>query len=277
MIAIAADTRISFGDQRSTDAGVKTYELGGRYAMVASGHALPPMMAAELTRSLINNHNRRSPERQISFFDTIRLTSFFLKRAADEQGASCRVAAVGFLEGGAPCIASIVVSPGFNRAAFHKIDKGAKSVMPVGNEIGSRLLLESMAEAKRQNRPTIAAAINVLFYTSRHAGAFPTIGGGISVGTCMFESDNFSWPIVEINGTKFLRGMDITAAYRLGWPTPEIIFYDEEWCAELDRRVASLSAQPIKPKGKLPGFDIDAIKPETLFTFHAEPDLSVQF
>jgi len=158
MVAIAADTRISFGYEHGTDAGVKTYELGGRSAMVASGHALPPMMAAELTRSLVDNHNRRSPERKISFFDTVRLTSFFLKRAADEQGASCRVAAVGFLEGGAPCIASIIVSPGFNRAAFHKIEKGGTSAMPVGDEAGSRLVLEAMAEAKRQKRPTITAA-----------------------------------------------------------------------------------------------------------------------
>lgn len=156
MVAVAADTRISFSEERRSDAGVKTYELGGPCAMVASGDALPPMMAAELTRSLIDNHNRRSPERKISFFDTVVLTSFFLKRAADDQRASCQVSAAGFLDGGAPCIASIVVSPEFNRAAFHKIDQGGRSAMPVGRKDGALLVVESMAEAKRQKRgPTI--------------------------------------------------------------------------------------------------------------------------
>ena len=36
MVAVAADTRITFTDGRS-DAGAKTYELGGPCAMVASG------------------------------------------------------------------------------------------------------------------------------------------------------------------------------------------------------------------------------------------------
>jgi hypothetical protein len=124
MVVVAADTRISVPDGPLTDAGVKTYELGGPCAMVAAGHALPPMMAAELTRSLIENHIRRSPDSRVTFFDTVRLASFFLKRAAEEQSASSQAAVAGFLKAGAPCVASIVVSPGFNRAAFHKIEAG---------------------------------------------------------------------------------------------------------------------------------------------------------
>ena len=275
MVAVAADTRITFTDGRS-DAGAKTYELGGPCAMVASGNALPPMMAAELTRSLIENHNRRTPERKVSFFDTVRLASFFLRRAWDEHGPPCRVAVAGFLEAGPPCIASIVVSTGFNRTAFHRIAKGGTTAMPMGDPIAGRLLVESMAEAKKQKRPTIATAINVLLYTARHDGAFPTVGGGLSVGTCMFGADYFSWPLIEIDGVRFLRGMDVTAAYRPGWPRPEVIPYDEAWCAEQDQRVASLPEKPLPKGGTLPGFDIDALKPETLFASHVEPDLSVQ-
>jgi len=104
MVAVAADTRISSNHAPLTDAGLKTYELGGRCAMVTSGHALPPMMTAEITRSFVENHNRRTQSKKVSFFDTVRLASFFLKRAAEEQGAISRVVVAGFLGGGAPCL-----------------------------------------------------------------------------------------------------------------------------------------------------------------------------
>jgi hypothetical protein len=276
LVVVAADTRITFDGGRHSDTGVKTFELGGPCALVASGNALPPMMAAELTRSLVENHNRRTPERRVSFFDTVRLASFFLRRAWNDRGPPCRVAAAGFLEDGGPCLASIVVSPGFNRTAFHKIVKGGTTAMPVGDPSGGRLVVEAMAEAKRQKRPTIEAAVGVLVYTARHQGAFQGVGGGLSVGTCMFGAEYFSWPLIEIDGSHFLRGMDVTAAYRPGWPKPEVLRYDESWCAEQDRRVAALPDQPLRRAGTLPGFDIDELKPETLFASHHEPDLSMQ-
>jgi hypothetical protein len=134
-----------------------------------------------------------------------------------------------------------------------------------------------MAEAKRQKRPTFASALAILRYTARLAGAFRTIGGGISVGTCESPADYFSWPVIEIDGSRFLRGMDVTAFYRPGWPAPEVIPYDEAWCAEQDQRIAWLSSPVHTRRGTLPGFDIDAIsKPETLFAFHEESDLSPQ-
>ena len=71
--------------------------------------------------------------------------------------------------------------------------------------------------------------------------------------------------------------MDVTNFYRPGWPRAEVIPYDEEWIAEQDRRVDSVPEQPIKKSGTLPGFDIDAIKPEDLFVSHVEPDLSIRF
>src|SRR5262245_33116360 len=111
MVAVAADSRIMGSGAPLTDAGVKTYELGGRAALVASGNALPPLMAAEITRSIIDNHNRRTPDRLINFADTVRVFSFLMKRTAAEWGADCHVAVAGFRESGAPCLASVRVSP----------------------------------------------------------------------------------------------------------------------------------------------------------------------
>lgn len=273
-VVVAADTRISSNGSPLTDAGVKTYELGGRCAMVASGHALPPMMAAELTRSLVENHNRKTPERKIGFFDTARLASFFLKRAASEQGAVCKVALAGFLKAGAPCVASVVVSPDFNRVAFRPVARGGTIAIPVGEPSGARLLLEAMAAAKRQGRLVIPTAIGILLYTSRHEGAFRSIGGGISVGACMGAEEHFSWPLVEIDGQRFLRGMNVTEFHRPDWPAPEVVPYDDDWCAEQDQRTSLAPSEP-SYGGTLPGFDIDAIAtPETLFAATQEPDLA---
>jgi hypothetical protein len=221
--------------------------------MVASGHAIPSLLAADLTRTIVSNHNRKNSERKVGFFDTVRLMSFFLKRVAHSQNAYCKVSAVGFLQDGTPCLASIVISPEFNRAAFHPIKKGGCSAMPVGDEAASILLLEAMAQAKRENRPTIPAALSILLYTSRHEGAFGSIGGGISVGTCINNSEYFSWPIIEIDGQRFLRGMDVTAAFRQGWPAPEVVSFDETWCADLDRQISTTLNRQREPLGKLAG------------------------
>ena len=275
MVMVAGDTRISGPGQRITDAGVKTYELGGRSALVASGHALPPMMAAELTRSLIENHNRRTPDRKINFVDTVRLVSYFLKYTAEQQSAECRAAAAGFLKDGAPCMASITISPGFNRAGFFPVEQSGTSILPVGDESAARLLLHAVQAAQEQKRPRFAAALSILYYTANLRAAFETVGGGISVGTCLYPAEHFSWPITEFNEVLFLRGLNVTKSHRPSWPPPEVIPYDEAWCVAQDRLVADMPSQKLTDsakKGTLRGFDIDSITPETLFTSHEEPD-----
>jgi len=69
-VMVAADSRLSFGDREQSDAGIKTYELGGRSAMVAAGHAIPPIHAAEIVRQRVENHNRHTPDRRMGFYDT---------------------------------------------------------------------------------------------------------------------------------------------------------------------------------------------------------------
>jgi hypothetical protein len=274
---IAADTRITSGGDTLTDAGVKTYELGGAAAVVASGHALPPMMAAELARSLIDNHNRRTPDRRVGFFDTVRLFAFFLKRLCSEQNASCSTAVAGFLNGSTPCLASVVAGPNFNRAGFMKVKPGGMSALPVGDPVAAKLLLRAVAEAKSAKLPRVSYALSMLYYIAQLRGVFETVGGGISVGTCLSTHSCFSWPIVGIGGCRFLRGMDVTAHHRPGWPEPELIAYDEEWCHALDQRVATeattgLSA--VAPRWSLPGIDIDEIDPATLFATHDDSELT---
>lgn len=276
LVMVASDTRISTnrGSTVATDAGVKTYELGGRNAMVAAGPAYPPMMAAELTRSIVDNHNRRTPDTKINFLDTVRMFGYFLKQVSGALMDPNEVAVVGFLETGSPCLARVVISPGFNRASFLSGPKGSTQLLPVGKSDGKALLLRSVESATRQGRPRFSAAVATLLYIAKHDGAFQTVGGGIAVGTCDGSSDHFSWPIVEINGRRYLRGVDVSQSYRPSWPEPERIEYDEDWCAALDREVALLEHPlPLEElaRGSLPSIDIDAIDPTTLFATHIEP------
>jgi hypothetical protein len=80
--------------------------------------------------------------------------------------------------------------------------------------------------------------------------------------------------VIEINGKRYLRGIDLSQSYRPTWPIPEPIEYDETWCAALDQEVASMDTPlPLyeKAAGSLPSIDIDAIDPTTVFMTHDEP------
>ena len=105
VVMVASDARVSAGtDSVLTDGGVKTYELGGACAAVAAGAARPPIMAAEVCRSLVEHHNRCNPERRVNFLNTVRLFAYFLKQTASAQESPSQVAVAGFLTDGTPCL-----------------------------------------------------------------------------------------------------------------------------------------------------------------------------
>ena len=272
-VLVAADTRLSSAQTTLTDAGIKTYELGGRTVMVAAGHALPVLSAAEIVRAIVENHNRREPSRRMSFYDTCRLLAFFLKRSAEQPGWACEVIIAGFLSSGTPALARVIVSPDRNRVAFFQPEQEGFIAIPVGDFTGKRLLLRGLMAAKRENRSLVASGVGLLWYMSRHPGAFTSIGGGISVGFCSANDEAFSWPVVEVDGQRFLRGVDVTQYCRPGWPPPIVLLYDESWCSLLDEQVA-LDAPLVD--GFVPehgsSYEIDALStPDTLFQMHNDP------
>jgi hypothetical protein len=265
-VLVAADTRLSADQMTLTDAGIKTYELGGCAAMVAAGHALPALTAAETVRPIVENHNRRQPSRRMSFYDTCRLLGFFLKRSAEQQGWSCEAVVAGFLSSRTPALAHLVVSPERNRVSFFQPEKEGFIVIPVGNIAGKRLLLRGLMAAKREKRKLVASGVGLLWYMSRHPGAFTSIGGGISVGSCGAQDDAFSWPVVEIDGRLFMRGFDVTQYYRPGWPPSIMLPYDESWCSVLDQQV---DLDPPSVDGFIPehgsGYEIDSLSTSYYF------------
>ncbi len=271
LVMVAADSRISFEDRPPTDTGIKTYELGGRAAVVAAGNALPALTAAEIVRPIVDNHNRRTPERRMGFVDITRMFSFLLKRAAEQQSWVCEVAITGFLSSGTPAVAYVIVSPDRNRVIFSSVKQHGKIAIPVGGRpAASGLLMQGLAAAKREGKPILGSGLCLLWYIAQHSGAFRSVGGGISVGTCSASDEFFSWPVVEFSGRRFLRGLDVTASYRPSWPQPVVAPYDETWCANLDQKIGT--AQGLTAPTPVSGYEIDALStPETLFMTHDDP------
>jgi hypothetical protein len=272
-VLIAADTRLMSGQETLSDAGIKTFDLGGRAAMVVAGQALPALTAAEIVRPLIETHNRIAPTQKIGFGDTCRLTSFFLKRSAEQIGASCKAVIAGFLTSGLPMIAHIWISPGKNHAAFFECSRGDFIALPVGADDGVRLLVGGLEAAKREGKPSVNSVVGLLWYMITHPGTFPKIGGAISVGTCVRDSYGFSWPFIEIEGRRFLRGVDVTDSYRTNWPYPLKFTYDESWCSRIDQEVATCFDAQSLVVGKYNRYDIDSwfVDPDKLFQQHDDP------
>lgn len=272
LVGIVADSRLSGNGATLSDAGIKTYEIGGRSAMVAAGHALPAIAAAEIVRPIIENHNRHN-RKPLGFYDTVRLMCFFLRRSTRDTNWECEVVVTGFLESGRPCLARAVVSPCRNRVAFFSAEENDRLVIPVGNREASRLLLQGLAAAREQGRPTFVSGISLIWYMCRHPGAFSSLGGGLSVGSCSRDDAYFSWPHVEIENRRFFRGMDVTDSVRSSWPAAQIVEYDEAWCAALDLKVnRNLDdvQHPARESGG--GYEIDVLStPDTLFQMHDDP------
>lgn len=272
LVGVVADSRLVSSGTTLSDAGIKTYELDGRVAMVASGNALPALTSAEIVRPVIENHNRLN-EKPLGFYDTVRLIAFFLRRSTQGTEARCRIVVAGFLESGRPCLANVEASPDVNRVRFFSVEENDQLVIPVGSREACALLLQGLAAAQIDRRPIFASGISLLWYMSCHPGAFPSVGGGLSVGSAEIGHEHFSWHQVQIEGHRFLRGMDVTECVRPNWPPPVVIEYDEAWCGSLDLRVNRDFERTHEPECVFGGgYDIDALStPETLFQTHDDP------
>lgn len=265
-VGIAADSRLSSNGSTLSDAGVKTYALGGRSAMVAAGSALPAISAADIVRPFIEDHNRTNKV-PIGFYDTVRLVAFFLKRSCSAPGWSCQVVVVGFLQSGRPCLASVTVSQDKNRVTFFSVDDGQHHVLAVGEPNARSFLLQGLAAAHSEGRKIVESGLSIVRYMSKHPGAFNSIGGGLSLGSCDVGHSNFSWPHVQIDGRRYVRGVDVTDCARPSWPPAVSMHYDETWCADLDLRLHRDRILVTEPEGlTVTSYEIETMStPETLF------------
>lgn len=273
VVAVVSDSRLSRDGATLSSAGVKTYALGGRTGMVAAGHALPAISAADIVREIVEGHNQANAK-PMGFYDTTRLLAFFLKRACEEPRWSCNAVLVGFLDSGRPCLAQVTVSAAKNSVRFFSVEEGESLMVPVGSLDACRFLLQGFCAALNEGRPVIQAGVSLIRYMSQLPADFPTVGGGISVGTCRVDHSSLSWPHILIDGRRYLRGIDVTDYARPTWPAAEQIDYDETWCANLDlllNRDQNVVEEPLVVPGG--SYEIDSLSsPDTLFQLHDDPD-----
>lgn len=276
VVAVVSDSRLLDGGMTLSDAGVKTYALGGRTGMGAAGHALPAISAADIVREIVEVHNQANAK-PMGFYDTTRLLAFFLKRACEVTNKKTSLwtnaVLVGFLDSGRPCLAQVTVSATKNSVRFFSVEEGESLMVPVGSPGACVLLLQGFCAALNEGRPVIQAGVSLIRYMSQ-LPVFPTIGGGISIGTCRVDHSSLSWPHILIDGRRYLRGIDVTDYARPTWPAAEKIDYDETWCANLDLRLnrdQSAVEEPLVVPGCF--YEIDSLSsPDSLFQLHDDPD-----
>ncbi|WP_031435407.1 Ntn hydrolase family protein [Methylomarinum vadi] len=271
IVAVAADSRLSHNGNTISDAGVKTFELGGSSAMVVAGNALPAISAADIVRQIVDNHNRKSDKR-MGFYDTTRLLAFFLKRACEPESWCCKATVVGFLDNGLPSLSIVIISKIENSVRFFNVEKGGSIFFPVGTAEACDFIRQGFELAKKEGKSLISTGLSLIYYMSE-LSAFPTIGGAISLGCCNYGDQYFSWPHISIDDRLFYRGIDLTENARPTWPMAERIEYDQEWCSKLDVRLHQ-DVEPIQEVVTAPGciYQIDDLStPETLFQLHNDP------
>src|SRR5262245_50163103 len=106
---IAADRRLSTSENISSDMAIKVYSLGSHVGAVTAGSGLSCATAAELTREVVDDHARLTPDAPVSFYNTARLFAYFLDRVdrQNQWSQGCEVVLAGFLDNGAPVLAKV--------------------------------------------------------------------------------------------------------------------------------------------------------------------------
>lgn len=269
VLALLADTRFSFGTAPPVDTGPKLYSLGGRVSAVAAGSAVSALSAAQLTQSVIETHNHQASG-PIGFCDATRIFSFFLRRLCSGTSLHNETVMAGFLQAGRPALAFCHISPAAQRLAFFSAPDNDHVALAVGSVPAKKLLLHGLQRAQTDDRRLVASAASLVWYMSKHQG-HPSIGGGVSCATCDGTDPHWSWPVLEIVGQRFLRGLDVTASYRATWPPPVPIDYDEDWCTSVDKdhEIGEASARAARVKA----YNIDdVVSEENLFQLHDDPE-----
>jgi len=246
---LAADSRCSTA-QASADMVIKTYSLGGRTGAVAAGSALSVATAAELTRGVVDDHNRLTPTAPVNFYSTVRLFSSFLSRIerANPWSTGCEVALAGFLSNGSPALAKVSTSPHEKAIAHMYAHKQPGSlVVLVGQPGAKHQICAALEQAFGEPGPHwIQRAVATIQYLCQHE-AERTIGGAPSVATCTRDGP-VQWPFVVVDGKTYLRGFDVSASIPSSvTPRPDdgvlYLAYEQAWHSAADR-----AAREVTPK-----------------------------
>jgi hypothetical protein len=233
---LAADARAS-RDEEHADTGIKTFALDSRVGAIESGDALSSATAIEMTRAVIADHNTIQPTTPFTFFNTVRVFSFFFDRIVQGRwhDSSSEVILAGFLQNGRPALASVKANHG-DRTRVHlysHVQPGSLIALTGQNEAKEQILLALRRAYDEDETSWPDRTASAIWYLSCHEG-MPAIGGGVALAICR-GAGCVTWPLISIAGRVFLRGLDVTDCYRDDTEKkPIVLEYDETWHALAD-------------------------------------------
>jgi hypothetical protein len=218
MVGVMADARLSWRDADPADIAVKTHELAPRIAAVSAGTALVGPAAAELTRSLVGTTLARDG-RQVSLWGATRLFAHFARvvqralREARSDHVENEFALAGFYERGSPGVAWIQLSAKEERVSFWRPRREELASVVIGESSVKDLIQAAYQPRAAQLESTGHGGHDSLasafwYVISSEAENLQGIGGGLAAGHCLDKA--FVWPLVEIKGQRFYRGIPVS-------------------------------------------------------------------
>jgi hypothetical protein len=255
---------------------IKTYSLGPRSGAVAAGNALSVGTAAELTRSIAEDHDRLSPHASINFYSTVRLFAYFLNQAenANPWSQGSEVALAGFLSNRSPALAKIVTRPSEKTEVHCYAPKQPGSlILMVGQRDAKEQIFSAIQRAFEElGSHWIERAVGTIAYLCQHEGEH-TIGGAPSVAICTRDGPMY-WPFVVIDGKTYLRGFDVTKSvppssgdHWLHLP------YDQTWHSQADRERRQVRLEADEGFFSLSRYLDSWVVPAELFDWKVDPDV----
>jgi hypothetical protein len=259
-IGVMAGSRLSWRSGAYADTAVKTHELDRRTLAISAGLGIVGITAAELTRSILAQtyeHAKIFP----GLWASVRVFTHFARMVRKElfcahedrdgpEVADNEFAIGGFYEDETPGIATIIMTKHENSVSFRRPYPGAELACTViGDYSAKDIVYAAYLEAARREMDFHEYVASAFWYLiSSQSESMRGIGGGLSIGICLQrEGFRVMWPMVEVNGVKYYRGVPISSEESASASSIWNIDIDTTKAARLDRLVedSKISGEPI--------------------------------
>ena len=220
VVGVLSDSRLSWPREGvHASAAVKSHELANNVIAVSAGYSVVANTAAELTRSLMSESAR---DRDADLWTTVRTFAFFSRLIRSELTPACNerkidmpsneFAIAGFYRDGSPGLATIHLGGENEKVCFFRPREERELACAVIGEPSLKdLVYKAYIDAVqgRLFQEMIDDVASVIWYLiSSQATHTATIGGGLSFGLC-FSGRRASWPMIDVSGQLFYRGMPV--------------------------------------------------------------------
>jgi len=248
-VYVMADSRLSF-DEWSLDRCFKAVTLGVRSAAVAAGGFVPFVLAVEGARPFIIANAEDRAKRGLSPLSVWSEASFVwlhLELIFDQyrqfvsSGRSVIIVA-GFFSDNTPGLIRLEREGTHRQILVFRPAPGQRAHVVVGTETYAPIVKEAIRRSAPPDGNGFHDVASVMWDIIKHQGEpARSVGGGLSFGFAKGDSSYFYWPILELEGQRFIRGLQYPPNPR--WPNSIPIQYDPALFATLERSHASQALQ----------------------------------